>query len=224
MAVLALPAGAQAQANKVNVKVMTRNLYLGADLTPAIQATSTNDFVDANGQIVRDVDTNNFPIRAKGLAQEILQKQPDLVGLQEVSLWRYGPVNDGAPFTCNGTENDNPPFGCDFTASTVRYDYLKDLLQQLNKDNQLYKVVISQREFDFEAPTDYNGVPGDGDSAANQNGEENDRLTMRDVILKRLNSGVVTTNVKAGHFHNLYAPTIAGIVRCTSCAAGPRPT
>ena len=213
-AVLALPAGAQAQANKVNVKVMTRNLYLGADLTPAIQATSTNDFVDANGQIVRDVDTNNFPTRAKGLAQEILQKQPDLVGLQEVSLWRSGPVNDGAPFTCNGTENDNPPFGCDFTASTVRYDYLKDLLQQLNKGgHQLYKVVISQREFDFEAPTDYNGVPGDGDSGANQNGEENDRLTMRDVILKRLNSGVVTTNVKAGHFHNLYAPTIAGIVQ-----------
>ena len=63
---------------------MTRNVYLGADLTPAIQAASTNDFVDANGQIVRDVDTNNFPIRAKGLAQEILQKKPDLVGLQEV--------------------------------------------------------------------------------------------------------------------------------------------
>ncbi len=89
---LALPAGAQAQANNVNVKVMTRNLYLGADLTPAIQAASSNDFVDANGQIVRDVDTNNFPTRAKGLAQEILQKKPDLVGLQEVSLWRNGPA------------------------------------------------------------------------------------------------------------------------------------
>ena len=212
MALLALPAGAQAQANQVNVKVMTRNLYLGADLTPAIQAASSNDFVDANGQIVRDVDTNNFPTRAKGLAQEILQKKPDLVGLQEVSLWRKGPLNDGAPFTCNGTEDDNPPFGCNFTASTVRYDYLTDLMQQLNKDNKLYKVVISQREFDFEAPTDYNGVPGDGDSPANMNGEENDRLTMRDVILKRLNSGVVTTNVKAGHFRHLYEPQIAGLV------------
>jgi endonuclease/exonuclease/phosphatase family metal-dependent hydrolase len=211
MALLALPAGAQA-ANTVNAKVMTRNVYLGADLNPAIQAASTNDFIDANGQIVRDVDTNNFPVRAKGLAQEILQKKPDLVGLQEVSLWRYGPVNDAAPFTCNGGPDDNPPFGCDFTASTVRYDYLKDLMQQLNKDNLLYKVVKSQQEFDFEAPTDYNGVPGDGDSPANQNGEENDRLTMRDVILKRLNSGVVTTNVKAGHFDTLYEPKVAGVV------------
>ena len=191
---------------------MTRNLYLGADLNPAIQAASSNDFIDANGQIVRDVDTNNFPVRAKGLAQEILQKKPDLVGLQEVSLWRYGPVNDGAPFTCNGRPDDNPPFGCDFTASTVRYDYLTDLMQQLNKDNMLYKVVISQREFDFEAPTDYNGVPGDGDSPANMNGEENDRLTMRDVILKRLNSGVVTTNVKAGHFRHPVRAPVAGLV------------
>jgi endonuclease/exonuclease/phosphatase family metal-dependent hydrolase len=213
MALLALPAGAQAQANTVNVKVMTRNVYLGADLTPAIQAANTNDFIDANGQIVRDVDTNNFPIRAKGLAQEILQKKPDLVGLQEVSLWRHGPVNDAAPFTCNGGPDDNPPFGCDFTASTVRYDYLKNLMQQLNKDNLLYKVVKSQQEFDFEAPTDYNGVPGDGDApGANNNGEENDRLTMRDVILKRLNSGVVTTNVKAGHFDTLYEPKVAGVV------------
>jgi endonuclease/exonuclease/phosphatase family metal-dependent hydrolase len=214
MAMLALPAGAQAQANTVNVKVMTRNLYLGADLNPAIQASSSNEFIDANGQIVRNVDTNNFPTRAKGLAQEILQKKPDLVGLQEVSLWRHGPLNDSAPFTCNGGPDDNPPFGCDFTASTVRYDYLKDLLQQLNKDNLLYKVVKSQQEFDFEAPTDYNGVPGDGDApGANDNGEENDRLTMRDVILKRLNSGVVTTNVKGGHFDTLYEPTIAGLVQ-----------
>src|SRR5436309_3377732 len=69
-AMVALPAGAQGDANKVNVKVMTRNLYLGADLTPAIQAATSNAFVDANGQIARDVDTNNFPVRAKGLAQE----------------------------------------------------------------------------------------------------------------------------------------------------------
>lgn len=209
-AVLASPAGAQAEAPEVNVKVMTRNLYLGADLGPAINAASTNEFVVANGQIVRDVDTNNFPIRAKGLAQEILNKKPDLVGLQEVALWRYGPLNDGAPFTCNGVPDDDSPFGCDFTASTVRYNYLNELLNELNKGEQRYRVVISQREFDFEAPTDYNGVPGDGDACPAQcDGEENDRLTMRDVILARVDR-VTTTNVKAGHFDTLYEPTVAG--------------
>ena len=190
VALLALPAGAQAQANNVNVKVMTRNLYLGADLTPAIQAASSNDFVDANGQIVRDVDTNNFPTRAKGLAQEILQKKPDLVGLQEVSLWRKGPSTTAPPSPATAAEDDNPPFGCNFTASTVRYDYLTDLMQQLNKDKQALQGRDLPAGVRLRGAHRYNGVPGDGDSPANMNGEENDRLTMRDVILKRLNSGV----------------------------------
>ena len=209
-ALLALPAAAHADNE---VKVMTRNLYLGADLSPAINATSSNEFIDANGQIVRDVDTNDFPTRAKGLAREILTKKPHLVGLQEVALWRYGPLNDGAPFTCDGGPDDDPPFGCNFTASTVRYDYLKDLLHRLNKDGMRYRVVVSQQEFDFEAPTDYNGVPGDGDApGANDNGEENDRLTMRDVILARVGSDVTTTNARRGHFDTLYEPVIAGLV------------
>jgi hypothetical protein len=213
LALLALPAGAHANTRGTKVKVMTRNLYLGSDLTPALNASSTNDFVDANGQIVRNVDTNNFPTRAKGLASEILKKKPDLVGMQEVSLWRKGPLNDAAPFTCTGTESDNPPFGCAFTASTVRYDYLKLLLSQLNKGQKRYKVVKSEQEFDFEAPTDYNGVAGDGDFCPIQcDGEENDRLTMRDVMLERLHDGVKVKNVKGGHYHTLYEPTVAGTV------------
>lgn len=105
---LAIPAGAQAAAPPVNVKVMTRNLYLGADLTPAIEAATTNEFIRANGQIVRDVDRNNFPVRAKGLAREIQRTKPDLVGLQEVALWRHGPLNDAAPFSCTGGPDDTP--------------------------------------------------------------------------------------------------------------------
>jgi hypothetical protein len=211
-ALFVLPAGAQASGHKV--KIMTRNLYLGADLTPAINAASTNDFVDANGQIRRDVDTNDFPVRAKGLAREILTKKPDLVGMQEVSLWRKGPLDDGAPFTCTGTESDQPPYGCAFTASQVKYDYLKLLLNQLNKGKDRYKVVKSEQEFDFEAPTDYNAIPGDGDACPVQcDGEENDRLTMRDVMLKRLHDGVKVKRIRGGHYKTLYEPTIAGVVQ-----------
>ena len=137
-----------AKKKKGLVSTMTRNLYLGADLAPAINATSTDDFIDKNGQILRDVDTNNFPVRAKGLAAEIKGKSPDLVGLQEVALWRTGPVDLNAPLTGN------------FTASDVHVDYLSELMNRLNKGKKRYRVVKVQNEFDFEAPADYNGVAG----------------------------------------------------------------
>jgi endonuclease/exonuclease/phosphatase family metal-dependent hydrolase len=180
------------------VSVMTRNLYLGADLAPAIGAPSLEAFVAANGKILRDVTANDFPTRAKGLAREILAEKPDLVGLQEVALWRTGPpdltpVITGQP-----------------TATTVRYDYLQELLDQLNKGPDRYEVVVVQPEFDLEAPADENGVAGDGPNPAIANAEINGRLTMRDVILARRGAGVDTKNPQSGNFKALLQVPILG--------------
>src|SRR5215212_7014050 len=171
--------------------VMTRNLYLGADLAPALEAESLSEFVAANGKVLRDVTANDFPTRARGLAQEILTEKPDLVGLQEVALWRTGPpdltpVLSGQP-----------------TATTVRYDYLQELLTQLNKGPDRYEVVVVQNEFDLEAPADENEVAGDGPNPAIANAEINGRLTMRDVILARRGAGVDTRNPQSGNFRVL---------------------
>jgi len=182
------------------VKVMTRNVYLGADLTPAINATSTDDFINKNGQILRDVDTNNFKVRAKGLAAEIRSVAPDLVGLQEVALWRTGPVDLLAPTTG------------DFKASTVHVDYLSELMKQLNRGKKRYRIVRVQQEFDFEAPADYNGVAGDGNlPGVNSNGEINGRLTMRDAILAKVGKSVRTKNPRSGNYATIYKPVISGI-------------
>lgn len=180
------------------VNTMTRNLYLGANLAPAIGAPSLEAFVAANGQILREVTANNFPLRAKGLAQEILTQKPDLVGLQEVALWRTGPpslvpVLTGEP-----------------SATTVRYDYLAELLAELNKGPDRYEVVVDQDEFDLEAPADENEVPGDGPEAAIANAEINGRLTMRDVILSRRGAGVQTANPQSANFKTLLAVPILG--------------
>lgn len=201
-AVLSQPAEAKRKKPKKpnTVKVMTRNLYLGADLGPAINAASTDDFINKNGQILRDVDTNNFKVRARGLANEIKKVSPDLVGLQEVALWRTGPVDLGAPVTKN------------FTAATVHVDYLAELMSQLNKGKKRYRIVNVQQEFDFEAPADYNGVPGDGTlPGINSNGEINGRLTMRDAIIAKVKAGVKTKNLKSGNFSTIYKPDISGI-------------
>ena len=198
IAALLIPAVASA---KYEARFQTRNLYLGADLGPALDATSTNEFIRANGQILRDVDRNNFPVRAKGLAREILSKNPDLVGLQEVSLWRTGELNVLAPITG------------EFTAEDVKYDYLQLLLDELNRGpGDRYRVVTVQQEFDFEAPADYNGIAGDGNlPGLNDDGEMNGRLTMRDVILARTGGQVKTWNSGGGNFETLYSPTISGI-------------
>jgi endonuclease/exonuclease/phosphatase family metal-dependent hydrolase len=194
------------------VNVMTRNVYLGADLTPAIEASGLGAFTEATGKILRDVTANNFPVRAKGLAQEIRKKKPDLVGLQEVALWRTGPpslevfLNTGA----------KP------SATTVRFDYLQELLAELNKGSRgkgkgkakgkvQYRVAVAQDEFDFEAPANENGVAGDGPNGAIINAEINGRLTMRDVILVRTGAGVTFKRAQAGHFSNLLNVTVSGV-------------
>ena len=178
------------------VGTMTRNLYLGADLTPAILAPTLPAFIAANGQILREVTANNFPLRAEGLADEILDAKPDLVGLQEVALWRTAPVNFEVLTT-------GP------SATTVRYDYLAELLAELNqgKGPDRYEVVVVQNEFDLEAPGDEDGNPETGPFGADING----RLTMRDVILARRGAGVDTKNAQGANFvTNLVVP-VAGV-------------
>jgi endonuclease/exonuclease/phosphatase family metal-dependent hydrolase len=181
------------------VKVMTRNVYLGADLGPAIEAKGVGPFVAATGEILRQVTANDFPVRAKGLAKEIITKDPDLVGLQEVAEWRTGPPS--LETLLGGSEPH---------AETVRYDYLAELLKELNKGKNRYKAVVVNPEFDFEAPADENGVPGDGPNQLIANAEINGRLTMRDVILAKVGAGVKVSNLRMGHFKSLLSEEISG--------------
>jgi endonuclease/exonuclease/phosphatase family metal-dependent hydrolase len=189
----------KAEPQPTDVKVMTRNIYLGADLGPAIEAKSVAAFTAAAGEILREVTANDFPVRAKGLAKEILTKEPDLVGLQEVAEWRTGPPSLSA--LLGGSEP---------AATTVRYDYLAELLKQLNKGKTRYRAAVVNPEFDFEAPGDENGVPGDGPNSVIANAEINGRLTMRDVILAKVGADVKVSNPKTGHFKTLLTEEISG--------------
>jgi endonuclease/exonuclease/phosphatase family metal-dependent hydrolase len=206
LACMALAAAAQAKPARhrprgTPVTVMTRNLYLGADLSPAIQSTSQSAFFEANGGIIRQVEATNFPVRAKGLAKEILGKEPDLVGMQEVALWRTAPPSLG------------PIFSGKPEATTVKYDFLALLLAQLNKGKTRYRAAVVQPEFDFEAPANANGIAGDGPGGGTGllgNTETNERLTMRDVILARVGGGVETSKPEGDVYSHLLTVKVAG--------------
>jgi endonuclease/exonuclease/phosphatase family metal-dependent hydrolase len=161
VAAFAAPTLAQAAKPEGQVKVMSRNLYLGASLTAALEADDTVELALAAQQIWATVAASDFPNRAKLLAKEIDAAKPDLVGLQEVALWRADRTGSG-------------PDGPQTPADEVEYDFLELLLTQLNKGKSgpKYAVVRQQKEADIETPLSGSN-PYDG------------RLTMRDVVLKR---------------------------------------
>ena len=204
-ALVAAP-GADAKAKKkaktVPVKVMTRNIFLGADLGPALNANSFQAFTAANGAILREVDATDFPRRAIGLAQEIQQKKPDLIGIQEGAWWRTGP-----PPTLQAPYAQGP--NGNFTATTDKYNFLQILLGALEDRGLNYEIAVEKVEFDFEAPTDYDNNPNTGLFG----GEVMGRLTMRDAILVNEDSKVKAKlkNPQSGTYSSLYTPNIAGI-------------
>ena len=95
LVVAALAPGQAVAKDKRQLDVMTRNLYLGSSLEPALAATSQLEFVVAVAQIYGTVLFTDFPARAGAVADEIAATTPDLIGLQEVSLWET--AGPGAP-------------------------------------------------------------------------------------------------------------------------------
>lgn len=176
-----------AEGNARPVKVMTRNLYFGADLTPLVGATSIPDLAVKAAQVFGKVQATDFPARAKVLAFEIEEADPHLIGLQEVALWRTGEpgVLDG-PVT---------------PATTIVYDFLALLQAELANRGLQYSVVTAQDEFDAEVP-----------SALGYD----IRLTLRDVILAKANlppDELILSNATSANYSTLLTlQTVAGPV------------
>jgi hypothetical protein len=177
----------------VPVRVMTRNLYIGTDLTGIASSGSLSELYDQAGEALHDVDATKPRVRMRAVAREILRKRPHLVGLQEVALWRTGP-SDGAPF-----------FGA--PARTVRYDFLRLLLRALNRYRRNYRLVRVQRQGDAEVGAD---VVETGDDVT----ELDLRLTDRDAILARVRPRaprVRTWRPRGRHFKAAAPIMVAGV-------------
>jgi hypothetical protein len=150
------------------VKVMTQNLYLGSDLADATNAglaSRTDLFADEVGEVLSDVNANDFAVRARTIAGEIKKNKADLVGLQEAALWKIEVPTDGG----------GPPRGS--SATTPLIDYIDTLLNALNekaltkkqckkrgltgdKCYRGYRLVVAQQEADIEQLGDFDHNPG----------------------------------------------------------------
>jgi hypothetical protein len=96
------------------VTVMTRNMHAGSGFDAIFASTDDASFAAAVAQTFEQVKASDIPVRAANLADEIKAAQPDLIALQEVSLWRTGAIMQ-------------PP------AATVLYDQLDILVAELAK-------------------------------------------------------------------------------------------
>jgi endonuclease/exonuclease/phosphatase family metal-dependent hydrolase len=206
VAALAMPAVADAKDRAPEITVMTRNVFLGADLAPAINAAGIPQAIDGAGTIWNEMQSTRFADRAVPLAREIKRSKADLVGLQEVALWRkQTPSDGGAP--------PISPITTSTAATVVEQDFLAILRKALKQVGAKYRVVVVQQEFDAELPVDADGSDATGTGPLAGLGADFDaRLTMRDVILVRANSKVKLGKTRKGHFKTRYEPTIGGLI------------
>jgi endonuclease/exonuclease/phosphatase family metal-dependent hydrolase len=145
------------------VKVMTWNLYIGADISPFFAAGSLDEIPQLVAEKFAVLQSTNFPERAKAIAKEIARKKPDLIGLQEVTLIRRQSPGD---FFTDPSVQPNAEFPI--------LDYLDILLQALTALGLEYDVAVSQDNADIELPM--LNIAG---------GIDDVRVTDRDVILAR---------------------------------------
>lgn len=180
-----VPAAATTQAAAGELTVMTRNLSFGTDLGPIVAATTEFEFVSAVAAAFTEARASDFPGRAKAWADEIERARPDLVGLQEATLWRTQ-----TPADFSQTPN----------ATTIQADLVGLLLAELRSRGLKYEVVMAQTGFDIEAP------------ALFPTGLVDVRLTQREVILARKAPGLKLTNAQGGQYAAFVTvPTIIGV-------------
>ena len=168
-----------------DVKVMSYNLYLGAEIFDLVGIPAEQVPLVA-AQLFADVQATDFPARAEAIADIIEAEGPALIGLQEVTLYR------------TQTPADNLPGGDATPATDIAFDFLEILQTALDARGLDYVVAATTTNADVEIPSTADGVTF-----------TDIRLTDRDVILAR--AGVGIDNVVEANFSmDVTAPVPVG--------------
>lgn len=117
-----------------SLTVMTQNMDEGTGFGLLLPVTTFAEFVAAATATYQEVQAGHIPDRAAAVAGQIAKVKPALVSLQEVALWRTGPLFSSG-------------------ASIVAFDSLQSLLDALTQQGLHYAAIATIEEFDFESPT-----------------------------------------------------------------------
>jgi hypothetical protein len=108
--------------------VMTYNAYLGANLQPLFQAKDLDELRRLATEAYAHVHQVDFNLRAVAIAAQIVQAEPEVVALQELSLWQEVLLS-------------NP------SELTTRYDFLQILLDELEAQGHPYVAASAVETF-----------------------------------------------------------------------------
>jgi endonuclease/exonuclease/phosphatase family metal-dependent hydrolase len=150
-----------------DVKVMSYNLYLGGNLFPVTEAPDQQTAILRATELWATVQASRFDLRAQAIADIIEAEAPDLIGLQEVSLYRTQTPSDFV----TGTLTPN--------ATGPAIDFLALLMAELDARELDYRVALEEENADVELPTALVPAPTLPSDFLDV------RLTDRDVILVR---------------------------------------
>jgi endonuclease/exonuclease/phosphatase family metal-dependent hydrolase len=114
--------------NEAGVTIMTQNMDAGTDLG-FVLALGAPEGVDYT---LAEIQASQIPERADLIAAQIAAEKPDMVALEEVTLWRIGPTPE--------------------TATQILYDQLELLLAALVEEGVPYDVVALNHLTDLALP------------------------------------------------------------------------
>jgi hypothetical protein len=165
------------------IKVMTRNLYVGADIFRILSAAQVNPdaIPSAVANFWQTVSETNFPARASSIADEIDRYKPHVIGLQEVATYY---MDDPSDFLINPTPD----------ADNEVLSFIDILMTELENRKLRYSIAEYITNADVELPMQ---VPLPTPHLADL------RLVDHDYVLVR--KGVTTENSFAANYDtNIY--------------------
>lgn len=185
--------GKGGQSGRLNV--MTQNLYVGANLFKILSGTP-EEIPFTVAEVFSDIQMTDFQQRAEAIADLVLEHEPHLIGLQEVSLLRTQ-----CPDDIILPPNDPTP-----NATDVYADYLQILMDALAARGLSYEVAALVVDADIELPAANLGLLDDCPYNL-----FDARLTDHDVTLRR-SDVEVSLSVGANYLANFPVPTPAGTI------------